>query len=107
MGKKAWCAFVACQVIGEICQWSWPVTRSAIGPVFWYGAFLLLLPGNFASAFLIERFFWMRGLTLLQMQLIEVPVEIGINLGVWALGAWVWQHLSVRSRRSAGSPVVH
>jgi len=61
MRKKTWCAYAAFQVLGEICQWSWPSTYSAIGPVLWGGAFFLLLPGNLVGGYLIERFFWRSG----------------------------------------------
>jgi hypothetical protein len=106
MRKKTWCAYAAFQVLGEICQWSWPSTYSAIGPVLWGGAFFLLLPGNLVGGYLIERFFWRSGLTVLQMQLMQVPLALGINLAVWASGAWAWRHLAARVRRPARNPVV-
>lgn len=99
MGKKTWWVFAVLQVIGEVCQWTWPSTHSSIGPVLWYGAFLLLLPGNFGSAYLIEKLLWMHGLTLLQMQLMEVPLEIGLNLAVWALVARAWSYGAAKIRQ--------
>ena len=106
MGKKTWCAYAAFQVLGEICHWSWPSTQSALGPVLWGGAFFLLLPGNFVGGYLIEKVFWRSGLTLLQMQLLQVPFALGINLAVWALGARAWHHVAVKLRRPSGNPVV-
>ncbi len=105
MGKKAWYAYAAFQVLGEICQWSWPSTQSAIGPVLWTGAFFLLLPGNFVGGYIIEKFLWRSGLTLLQMQVLQVPLALGINLAVWALGAWAWKYgaMKMRQPRATGN----
>ena|ERR1035441_5552671 len=104
MRTRTWCAYAAFQILGEICQWSWPSTYSAIGQMLWSGAFLLLLPGNLVTSFVIEKAFWGTDVTLFQMQLLEVPLELGINLAVWALGAWVCRRLAVKLRPPAGSP---
>jgi hypothetical protein len=99
MRRKTWWAYAAFQLLGEICKWSWPRTESAVLPVLWGGAFFLLLPGNLVGGYLIERFFWQTGLTLFQMQLLLVPVELGINLAVWALVAWAYRRLAAKVRR--------
>jgi hypothetical protein len=103
VGRRTWYAYAAFQVLGEICQWSWPSIHATIGPALWGGAFFLLLPGNLVGGFLIERIFWRTGLTLLQMQLLQVPLALGINLAVWALGAWAWRVASMK-RRQAHQP---
>jgi len=102
MPKKMRFAFAVVQLLGEICQWSWPSAQSAMGPVLWYGAFFLLLPGNFSGGYVIEKLFWRSSLTLLQMQLLQVPLAIAINLAVWLLGAWAWRNAT--RRRSAHQP---
>jgi len=104
MRNKTWWAFVGFQGIGEICHWSWPAVSSAIGPVLWGGAFLLLLPGNVVSSYLVERLLWRTSVTLFQMQLLQAPLTLGINFAVWVLGAWAWRRLiSTFRRRVAGT----
>ena len=98
MRSKTWFAYAAVQVLGEICQWSWPSTHSAIAPVLWGGAFFLLLPGNFVGGYLIESFFWRTGLSVLQMQLMQVSLALGINLAVWGLCAWAWRYFATKVR---------
>jgi hypothetical protein len=100
MPRKSLYAFAAFQAIGEICQWSWPSAQSTIGPIFWYGALFLLLPGNFLGGYVIEKLFWRTGLTLVQLQLLQVPVALGINLAVWTVGALAWKCIAKQIRRA-------
>jgi hypothetical protein len=107
MRRGLWRVFVVVQAIGEVCQWSWPSVYSAIGPWLWAGAFFLLFPGNLTGGYLIEKFLWRSGLTLFEMQLIQVPFAIAINLAVWAVGAWAGRHLGLKLGRTTGGPMGH
>ncbi len=83
MSRSPWIMFASAQTAGEICSWTWPHILSAAGPPLWVGAFILLFPGNLLSSWFIERWLWASGFTLFQLHLIQMPVEIGINAGVW------------------------
>jgi hypothetical protein len=99
MKRRGWLIFLAVQALGEVCAWSWPHILSAVGPWVWGGAFFLLLPGNLLSVAVIQKLLWGGSLTLFQLSLLEVPVEIAINAAVWLLFAKLYRLL--RGRRSA------
>lgn len=104
VGRKTWLAYAAFQIIGEICQWSWPSAQPAMGPWLWGGAFFLLLPGNLVGGYLIERRLWGTEVTLSQMQ---VLLALGINLATWASGAWLWRRFAVKIQMGAKRRQTH
>jgi hypothetical protein len=93
MGRKAWIAFAAVQIAGEICAWTWAIPYGPIGRWQWMGAFILLLPGNELASIIIEKLFWMSGMSLLAMQVLKIPLVLGINLALWIACAWVWRRV--------------
>jgi hypothetical protein len=109
MNKKTWIVFIIAQIAGEICFWSWEHISPSVGIWLWGVALVLLFPGNFLGALIIESVFWGGKLTLLQLSIIEVPVEILINLGVWFTFMLVWRIIrrktreSIETRKSIGS----
>lgn len=96
MGRKTRFAYAAVQALG-VCAWLWPqiLTQSTIGPWLSAGSFLLLMPGDLMGEYLIRKFLWMKGLTLM----LWVALALGINLAVWASGAWAWRRLFARKAR--------
>ena len=60
---------------------------------------------NLVGGYLIERFFWRTGLTVWQMQLIHVPLALGINLAAWTLGPMGMAALCREVWRPGGSSV--
>jgi hypothetical protein len=66
----------------------------------------LLFPGNFLSGVIIEKLFWGSRMTVLQMAIIAVPLEIAINAGLWVLCAKVWKFIRVRlSHKRVSAPL--
>lgn len=104
MNRKVWLIFLAVQALGEVCAWSWSHILSAVGPWVWGGAFFLLLPGNLLSVAVIQKLLWRSPLTLFQMRLLEVPVEIAINAAVWLLFAKLYRLLRGRKPALANAP---
>lgn len=85
MSRKIWIAFVAVQSVGLICAWIWTYDIFGLGPDMWTVAFFVLFPGNALSGLIVEKVFWDTGLTLKQMLIIDIPLEIAINACVWLL----------------------
>ena len=83
MKSKIFGVFLLVQVIGEIAFWTWEHLPSPIGGWLWGASLILLFPGNFLSAVIIEQLLWNRGLTPIQLVAIEVPVELLINAFIW------------------------
>jgi hypothetical protein len=67
----------------------------------------LLFPGNFAGGYLAEKALWHSGLNLFQMQLLQVPLAIAINLAVWAFCAWAFRRTALRLKPPSGNAAEH
>ena len=108
MNKKAWTAFIIAQIAGEICFWSWEHISPPVGMLLWGAALVLLFPGNFLSAAIIEPVFWGK-LSLIQLAVLEVPLEIPINFVVWfismAVLKVVWQKILAGLKRNNRSSI--
>jgi hypothetical protein len=74
--------FCAVQCVGVICMWVWPHTLTG-SSFFWGTALLLLFPGNFLSALIVEKFLWQSRLSLTAIAVIEVPLLVAINMALW------------------------
>jgi hypothetical protein len=97
MNKRFLAAFATAQAVGEIAFWSWERLPPQIGVWLWGLGLILLFPGNFVGAMAVEKLLWNRGLSLIQLSVIEIPVEIVINLIIWMLlyklVRFIWQKL--------------
>jgi hypothetical protein len=60
---------------------------SAVGPTLWVIGTLLLLPGDFMGAFIVEKMLWKSGLTMAQLTILQVPMSLAINAAFWFLCA--------------------
>lgn len=85
MGKKMWIAFAITQGTGLLCFWTCERLRSA---AMWATSFVLLLPGNAIAGTAIEKLLWTSKVSLRQMALLNVPLELLINAAVWTACAW-------------------
>jgi hypothetical protein len=65
-------------------MWLWPVVPTA-GAFMWGTEIIVLLPGNFISAILVEKLFWSSGLSLTEMSLLEAPILVAVNALLWFL----------------------
>lgn len=103
MGRKTWLAYTAIQIIGQICEWTWPFAHSAVGRWLWVGSFIFLLPGNFLAGLVVEKWFWKTSFTLFSLRMVQIPLTLGINLVLWMLCArlWGWVASRMRLRKSA------
>jgi hypothetical protein len=99
MNRRSWLIFLAVQIVGEVCAWTAGHLLSAIGPVLWIIGTVLLLPGDLAGAFIVEKLFWKGALTSNQLTILQVPVGLAINAIVWVL--CVKLYTSLRGRRSS------
>ena len=99
MNRRGWLIFLAVQIVGEACAWTAGHLLSAIGPVLWIIGTVLLLPGDLAGAVIVKELLWMKGLTIFQMMILEVPVALAINAAIWVL--CVKLYTSLRGHRSS------
>jgi hypothetical protein len=58
MNRRGWLIFLVVQTVGEICAWTAGHFLSAVGPALWIIGMLLLLPGDLAGAFVVEKLLW-------------------------------------------------
>ena len=81
--RRQWTVFFAVvQIVGLACLALWPHTTN-VAAFLWGTALITLFPGNFLSAFLVERLFWNSGLSLTSMSLLELPLLVAINAALW------------------------
>lgn len=99
MNRRGWLIFLAVQIVGEVCAWTAGHLLSAIGPALWIIGTVLLLPGDLAGAFVVEKLLWKSALTSTQLTILQVPVGLAINAAVWVL--CVKLYTSLRGRRSS------
>jgi hypothetical protein len=83
MSRKVWLIFLSVQTVGEICAWTAGHFLSQVGPALWIAGTFLLLPGNMAGAWVVEKLSWMSGLTIPRMMILQVPAEMVINATIW------------------------
>lgn len=102
MNRGDWLIFLVVQIVGEVCAWTAAHFLSAIGPALWIVGTVLLLPGDLAGAFIVEKIFWKSPLTAAQLTVLQVPVALAINAVVWVLCVKLYTFL--RGRRSASGP---
>jgi len=99
MNRRGWLIFLAVQIVGEVCAWTAGHLLSAIGPALWIIGTVLLLPGDLAGAFIVEKLLWKSPLTATQLTILQVPVGLAINAVVWLLCVKLYTFL--RGRRSS------
>lgn len=85
MRKKMWIAFAITQGTGLLCFWTYERLGSA---GMWATSFVALFPGNLVGGTAIEKLLWTSKVSLRQMALLEVPLELLINAAVWMAYAW-------------------
>lgn len=106
MSRRGWLIFLVVQAVGEVCAWTAGHLLSALGPALWVVGSVLLLPGDLAGAFVVEKLLWKSGLTATQLTVLQVPVGLAINAAVWLLCAKLLK-LIVRRRSSQDFPPAH
>jgi len=99
MNRRGWLIFLAVQIVGEVCAWTAGHLLSAIGPALWIIGTVLLLPGDLAGAFIVEKLLWKSPLTATQLTILQVPVGLAINAVVWLLCVKLYTFL--RGRQSS------
>jgi uncharacterized membrane protein YeaQ/YmgE (transglycosylase-associated protein family) len=99
MKRGVLAAFLVCQLAGEIASWLVSGDFRGGGPWLWVISVILLLPGDVAASWLIERFLWASSLNLHQLQWLKVIGEIIINAAVWMLVAASASRLNRRLNR--------
>ncbi len=105
MNRRGWLIFLVVQTIGEVCAWTAGHLLSALGPALWIIGTVLLLPGDLAGAFVVEKLLWKSALTSTQLTIVQVPVGLAINAAVWVL--CVKLYTSLRGRRSSSASPPH
>ena len=104
MNRRGWLIFLVVQTVGEVCAWTAGHFLSALGPALWVIGTVLLLPGDLAGAFLIEKLLWKGGLTATQLTVLQVPVGLAINAAVWVLCAKLYRYLRGQRSSLSGAP---
>ncbi len=105
MNRKLWTIFLIVQTVGEVCSWVGSHIASSPGPPLFVIGFILLLPGRVLSVLIVEKLLW-NALSVSQMTMAEVPLELAIDLIVWVLCTWLVR-LMVKRRSSRVPPSVH
>jgi hypothetical protein len=90
--------FVIVQSVSQIAYWTWPLLISPkpiskLGVALWIASYLLSMPGNFLSGYLIHRFLWMGPLTLTQLKLIDTLMTVLFNAALWTIIGLGVRHL--------------
>jgi hypothetical protein len=93
MSRTGWLIFVALQAVGEACIWTAGHFLSALGPVLWTSGLFLLLPGDLVGSLIVEKLLWNSRFSILQLNILTVPVELAINAAVWFLCAKFYIYL--------------
>lgn len=106
MNRRGWLIFLAVQTVGEVCAWTAGDFLSALGPALWVIGSVLLLPGDLAGAFIVEKLLWKSRLTATQLTVLQVPVGLTINAVAWLLCTKLLG-LIRRRRSSQALPPVH
>ncbi len=96
MNRNGWLIFLAVQGVREVCAWTAGHFLSALGPALWVTGSLLLLPGDLAGAYIVEKLLWNSGLTLTRLTVLQVPVELAINAAVWVFCVKLYSFLRAR-----------
>lgn len=104
MSRIAWTIFFGVQVAGEVCSWTARHFLSAIGPALWLIGSVLLLPGDMVAAFLVDKVLWHSRLTVTQMTMLQVPLELAINAVVWLLCVKLYAFFRRRRPSPATAP---
>lgn len=97
MSRRVLAAFLTCQAVGELATWAASFPSMAGGPVLWVVSVMLLLPGDIAASWLVERFLWTGSLNLHQLQWFKVLCEVIINAVAWMLIAGIVKRIKRRS----------
>jgi hypothetical protein len=101
MNRAIFVAFLVCQLTGEIASWLVSSLSRGGGPWLWVVGVILLLPGDVAATWLIEKFMWASSLNLHQLQWLKILCEIIINAAVWMFIAACVSRLGRRPDRKA------
>lgn len=104
MNRRGWLIFLVVQIVGEVCAWTAGHLLSAIGPALWIIGTVLLLPGDLAGAFIVEKLLWKSALTSTQLTILQVPVGLAINAAVWLLCVKLYRFLRGRRSSLASTP---
>lgn len=104
MSRAGWTIFLGVQVAGEVCSWTARHFLSALGPTLWLIGSVLLLPGDIGAAFLVDKMLWHSGLTMSEMTILQVPLELAINAAVWVLCARLYAFFRGRRTSPASAP---
>jgi hypothetical protein len=75
--------FLAVQLVGICCLWSWQHAPSGLTMPMWGTALVLLFPGNILGSWLVERIFWQTRLSLLNMSILTTVLQFVINGALW------------------------
>jgi hypothetical protein len=63
--------FLLVQSIGIACSWLWQHVPADAGVPLWGTGMLLLIPGDFIAAWMVEKSFWRSGLSLASMGILS------------------------------------
>jgi hypothetical protein len=101
MNRRGWLIFLAVQTVARSVRGQRGTGHflSALGPALWVIGSVLLLPGDLAGAFIVEKLLWKSGLTATQLTVLQVPVGLAIKATVWVACPKLYRLL--RGRRSS------
>ena len=88
--------FVLVQAIGLAASWIWQHASGDLSVALWSVALVLLIPGNFLAAWVVESSLWHSGLSLMGMGILSTVLLVAINALVWI--AFVKMFRVIRSR---------
>jgi hypothetical protein len=88
--------FVVLQLVGITLSALWQQFPADIGMAFWCAALILLIPGNFLAAWIVEKALWQRGLSLTGLWALSSVLLFAFNALLWFMLIKAFGHIRAR-----------
>jgi hypothetical protein len=94
--------FIVLQLVGIALSALWQKFPADIGMALWCAALILLIPGNFLAAWIVEKALWQRGLSLTVLWVLSSALLFAFNALLWFMLMKAFRH--IRARWGEGAP---
>ena len=101
--NRAAVVFIVSQLVGIALSALWQQFPADIGMALWCAALILLVPGNFLAAWIVEKALWQRGLSLTSLWVLSSILLFAFNALVWFLLMKAFRHIRARWSEGASS----